>query len=439
MGFNRSPALRALIVGVVVAASVPSARAQVDAGLFVEVDRPSAGASAQDAAVIRQRWVRVDYDQMRGTLTAGAAAPGLSLTLNLFADTRLIATRDRVEVTATGYVWIGHVPAVEFSSVSLAVTNGVMAGSIVTPEAAYAIRYVADDVQSIQQLNQAAFPPELPPVPVDLGAARDANPGPLADDGSVIDVLVVYTPAARTAVGGTSAINALIDLGVSETNQAYANTGAIQRIRLVHKEEINYTEAPSMGTDLDRIRGTSDGFMDSVHALRNATGADLVHLIVNNSSSCGIASLMTTASTSFAPFAFGVTHYPCISPNYSFAHEMGHNMGLHHDVYVTGGGTGAFAYSHGYVNQAAFAPGAPASKRWRDIMAYNNQCAASGFTCSRAAIFRQSQPHLYRRPLHDRRPSGRRRHRRRPADARQHADGHRQLSSVDPATEPVNQ
>jgi hypothetical protein len=39
------------------------------------------------------------------------------------------------------------------------------------------------------------------------------------------------------------------------------------------------------------------------------------------------------------------------------------------------------------VNQAAFVAGAPTSKRWRDIMAYNDQCTASGFSCTRLRYF----------------------------------------------------
>ena len=58
-----------------------------------------------------------------------------------------------------------------------------------------------------------------------------------SDDGSTIDVLVVYTAAARAAAGGTDdAIRARIMLGVTETNTAYANSGVVQRLRLVGAE-----------------------------------------------------------------------------------------------------------------------------------------------------------------------------------------------------------
>ena len=74
-----------------------------------------------------------------------------------------------------------------------------------------------------------------------------------------------------------------------------------------------------------------DGFMDGVHARRDQLGADLVSLIVDNDTgSCGVAWLMQTPSVTFAPQAFSVTVYDCISPNYTFGHELGHNMGAAH-------------------------------------------------------------------------------------------------------------
>ena len=74
--------------------------------------------------------------------------------------------------------------------------------------------------------------------------------------------------------------------------------------------------------------------MDEIHTLRNHYGADQVVLITADADSCGIAYVMQTVSTSFAPYAFSVVHddssYACLS-NSSFAHELGHNQGDAHD------------------------------------------------------------------------------------------------------------
>ncbi len=381
---NRSLTLfkRSLLVLIGIMTFFSSIPAQVDQGIFKEVSAPAGAEVAQPAWVVRQRWTTIDYALVRETLPSalGGTDAGTTLPINLFPDAQFTAVRDRVETTSTGYVWIGRLQGVEQSTVTFAVSANVMSASITTPASAFVVRHVAAGVHVVQQIKPEALPPEAPPIPVDGGARADNDVHADVDDGSQIDLLVVYTPAARSAQGGTAAIETLIDLGVSETNIAYADSGVIHRIRLVNKQEIAYTEV-GMSTDLGRLRSTSDGLMDSVHALRDTYGADLVQLIENEPSACGIAYLMATATD-----GFGITHYSCISPNYSFEHEMGHNMGSRHDTYVDPKTT-PYTYSHGYVNQAAFVAGAPASKRWRDIMSYNDQCTASGFSCTRLRYF----------------------------------------------------
>jgi peptidyl-Asp metalloendopeptidase len=365
----------------------PLAARQADSGLFAIAPLPPL-AIPINQAVVRSRLVTIDAPRLARLGAPGpVAADAAALVLNLFPDQQLSARIDRVEPTASGYLLRGQIAGAADSSVALAVVNGIIAGKVAAADALYTITHIANGVHVIQQVAQTQLPPELPPVVLPAGLANDTAPGILSDDGSTIDVLIAYTPAARNLQGGTSSMQALIDLGVSETNQAYADSGVTQRLHLVHSVEVAYTEAPDMGTDLDRLRATSDGHMDIVHTLRNTYGADLVQLLANSPGSCGIAGMMTSQGAGFASLAFSVAHYTCVSPNYSFAHEMGHNMGLHHDSYVTGASSGTYPYSRGYVNQAAFAPGAATNKRWRDIMAYNDQCAASGFTCTRLRRF----------------------------------------------------
>ena len=177
-------------------------------------------------------------------------------------------------------------------------------------------------------------------------------------------MLVVYTPAARTAAGSDANLLARINLGVTETNTAYANSGVIPRLRLVGAEAVPYTESGNLVTDLDALTYTADGLIDAVHARRNALGADLVQLMVGDAdtaATCGVAWLMPVLSPGFASNAFSVTAYPCISPNYTFGHELGHNMGSHHAP--EDGASGAlYPYSFGYKH-----PG----NVFRTVMAYN--------------------------------------------------------------------
>jgi hypothetical protein len=214
----------------------------------------------------------------------------------------------------------------------------------------FSLAYQGAGVYALREIDQGAFAEEddfievPPPDPAVVPAAA------LADDGSVIDVLVVYTAAAATSAGGTNAMLARIALGVAETNQGYVNSRIQTRLRLVHAEEVAYTESGNSGTDLSRLRGTADGFMDGVHTLRDTHGADMVKLIVaNGGGACGVAYLMSGVNPGFASSAFSVTAQGCISPNYTFGHELGHNMGSNH-ARQDPIGTGAFPYSYGYKN-----------------------------------------------------------------------------------------
>ena len=70
---------------------------------------------------------------------------------------------------------------------------------------------------------------------------------------------------------------------------------------------------------------------------------------------------MTSVAPYFESYAFSVVGWRCATGYYSFAHEMGHNMGSHHDR-ANASGPGAYDYSHGYQ--------AP-DEAFRTIMAYN--------------------------------------------------------------------
>ena len=220
----------------------------------------------------------------------------------------------------------------------------------------------------------------------DLG---NACPGP-----SIIDIMVVYTQQAENNWGGAANTIANITQAITNMNASMSNS-LISNVtfRLVHTSKVTYTESGNFSTDLNRLAGTSDGYMDNVHALRDQYGADLVSLIIGSpTSSCGIGFLNTNSTAYSSGNAFNVSLYSCVVGNFTMAHECGHNMGLRHDWY-SDAGTTPCVHHHGYVNMAAIAQGtsSPASSRWRTIMAYNDLCAVNGFDCTRINIWSHSE------------------------------------------------
>jgi len=187
-----------------------------------------------------------------------------------------------------------------------------------------------------------------------------------AETDVTIDVAVVYTPAAREEAGGTAAIEAVIDLMVAETNEAYVASGVRQRLALVARSEVQYTETGD-SLDISRLSDPSDGYMDEVHAMRDRSGADLVHLIFKWQDH-------PFGGAANRPGAFGLTCQYC--GGMVFAHELGHNMGLRHDRYQVHHHEGGVSPdpAYGYVNQRAFDAGATQSSKWTTIMSYDTQC-----------------------------------------------------------------
>ena len=362
-------------------------------GLFSEVEGEPP--LSTDVEILASRLVGIDFGQIaqitnppidpKDSVTGTPPTPH-TLVLNLFDDVVFTGIVEHVEPTASGHALWGRLDGMELGTMTLVVNGKIVVGTVRTPDAVYSIRTAGDGKYVIRQIDESSLPPlgeplEAPPSPRD--APSQAGDIPL-DDGSVIDVMVVYTPLAKHREGGRAAIEALIDLFVTETNQAYERSGVIHRIRLVLREEVNYVEDEDSGIDLGRLRDDSDGYMDHVHGLRDAYAADLVHIVVGRGNVGGLAPAVGGDES----FGFALTNGP---RGLTFAHELGHNMGLNHDRYEFG--VPARGANYGYVNQRMFEPDAPESARWVTIMAYGTQCGeVGGFGCYQVSYF--SNPEL---------------------------------------------
>ena len=151
-------------------------------------------------------------------------------------------------------------------------------------------------------------------------------------DANLIDLLIVYPSAVRSEAGNTAVVEAAIATAVADSNLCYRNSLVPMQLRVVHMAEITYTPTGTMNIDLDRLKNDNDGYMDNVHTLRDQYGADLVCLLTTDSDYGGLASTMQHPSLNFASSGFNVNVWDQLgAPNYTLAHEIGHNMGCLHN------------------------------------------------------------------------------------------------------------
>jgi hypothetical protein len=163
---------------------------------------------------------------------------------------------------------------------------------------------------------------------------------------TLLRLLVVYTPEALNAeAGGVSGMNAKIASLVAETNLLFANSNASVRVFLAGKAMISgaaggNAESGDIYTDLVRLQNTNDGQLDDIRKWRRRANADIVTLLIRGdnipSGVCGLGfvntSLWDPSTASFAAsYAFNAVKSACSLGVYSFAHEIGHNMGLTHN------------------------------------------------------------------------------------------------------------
>jgi hypothetical protein len=326
------------------------------------------------------------------------SAEGPAFTLDLFPDVQLDARVLRVEKTAGGgLAVIAGIDGAPLGSAVIVQNDRVMSGTISMPGGTYSILPAEPGTVRIAKVEPSLVAPERDPravtgkPPAEQDMITSNVPG---DTGKLIDVIVFWTSAAQTAAGGAANIQNNIDTAIALTNTSYRNSGIAQRVRLVNKQAAVYNEATAdpFGDALDAISAgtvpTAGG--SNVGAQRNAYGADEVVLVINDPSYCGLAWLPGTISSGNAGQGFAVVGGgTCLTSNLSFGHELGHNMGAHHDTYVLGSGPcadgkekGASCYSRGFSHI-----GASSGASWRTVLAYNNNCAVTVGGCTRLQYF----------------------------------------------------
>ena len=350
--FFLSILLFALIVGLPTFADKKGETASRTVSLIIAAGPEQAGSDQLVPAARRYREVTIN----ELALIPGAVAPGDRIAITPFLNECYIAVIDRASVDINKTLSLrGRLEGAEGGYLLLSCSMSQVLASISVPDGdrKYQIIYnPALKSHFIWDLDpQMKDAPEDSPCPIPPWPEPKKGediPAPL-DAKVTIDVMIVYTPAAKTwanSFGG--GINNVISQAIQLGQLALDSSATDMTIRLVHSAEIAYTESGDSGTDLERLSKTSDGYMDSVHQWRDTYGADLVHLLADVA--YGGIGYQLTNTTGYPEIAFSVSGVRLAGGwGYTVIHEMGHNMGCHHRKdQLERPGPGLYTYSAGW-------------------------------------------------------------------------------------------
>ena len=140
---------------------------------------------------------------------------------------------------------------------------------------------------------------------------------------------------------------------LAETNQGYINSGVPLAVTRFCIERATISDIADTWDFLSAFKNMKG----SKSALRNT--ADAAVLLCENFNSCGVAFLNVISSKN----TVSIATKSCALGYYSFGHEIGHNIGLHHNKEVVT--NNVYPYGHGHLIQKG-----AAVRGARTILAY---------------------------------------------------------------------
>jgi len=324
-----------------------------------------------------------------GVNASAVASDTETLRLNLGENLRVTAQRTDARVTDDGLVeWHGQLTTSiersagadhdERNSVMLVRNGDSVSGSVRVNGKLFRLTPTGQGQHALVVVDERRTPPELPPQSVPRANSRPAAPQPapdgvesansqpaapqLAPDGvETVRVLVAVTETAQREIGD---LESLVNLAVAESNRGFANSEVPVVFELAGIHRTNYQEVAGAShvEHLNRFQGTSDGFMDEVHAVRDSVNADVAVLLDADRSSCGYSPYLDDFVDVPASHAFAAVLWWCATGNYSFAHEIGHIFGARHDPANDTHPNPPYPYGYGYQFDGP-------AEDWRTIMA----------------------------------------------------------------------
>ena len=329
----------------------------------------------------RSRQVAVNNQAMKDTFNK--FSPAKSLSLDLFPGRSVTIQNTGFDRDlGDGYSnWSGRIAGFDDGFATLVVKGNRMIGQVQYGGEVYRITPKDNGVHVISELDLSQLPEEAPELVAPDSGETYAPGNRTSQAWTRLQIMVMYTPEAiaETAAAGVNYKDEA-RLAVGMANTANTNTALRSfkfKISGIQSTYCGYVEPADYSQPLYDITNASTCIGGKAAAKRNTNAADLVALVRSSGGAyCGVGWLNSTPSN--PGNGFSLTSRNCIS-GHTFTHEVGHNLGLHHDRYVVSGHTPE-QYNFGLARPELATP-------TRTVMAYNRACSDVGKFCTRAPLF----------------------------------------------------
>ena len=357
---------------------------------LADLEKDPKGPLPLKTAALRTRYVRINFPFFEKNIISPAKTDKKKpdkLTLILFDDVKAVLKTKSVESLEKGYLWRANPEAKTYSRASITFNKVAAFGVIQIDNKVYELMPIREGIIAITEYDQAKFPIEAPPIMRKDKVDISPKTPELALDPKTnyaLKVLVVLPTPYSFICGKFSwypfdLSNIVATAYEDNLNDVFNAIQSTNVNAVVEVECVDYSPVGGdLNSDLNWVATNAN-----VANLRNAHNADLVSLIVPDSDYCGRGYINFPIVANDEDRAFTVVVGSCALGNYSFAHELGHNLGMRHDRETENNYTSTNC-NYGYVYDIEISfTFISLSYEARSVMSYGSACNS----CTRQGLY----------------------------------------------------
>ena len=315
---------------------------------------------------------------------AALAAKPPTLFIALPGHGRVEATRS-ASGSSSG-TWRGH--TAQGHDVVLTASGDAVRGRVYTAEGAFSINPDGEGGHVLSRVDPHALPSDRATAPeIPYALVPDAASQPKSTGQAMVDVLVVFSSQAGPLVGGQAQLDLFARAAIDQTNMVLANSQVDSfRVRLARAAVVTRAAGSTPDADLPLVRSDSE-----IAVLRASVGADVVMFVGDYTGGFNGAAYKNTRplqyGAAFAGYAFGVVDRASVENSLVFVHELGHILGMDHDVGSPHDppASNSFPFAYGHVAPRV----EPYAQGVLTVMAYQGSCGGSQ-ACQQVPYFSNS-------------------------------------------------